>query len=96
MATIPQEFRNPVIDLLEWHLNEFPENPDTVDFSYKRLKHLCEELCGHRYEVNNDTLYFLKEAVYDARQYIEDCGIDSEQLSKIDEWVNTKWKNRKP
>lgn len=95
MATIPQEFRNPVLDLLEWHLNEFPENPDTVDFSYKRLKRLYEDLCGHRYELNNDTLYYLKEAVYDARQYIEECGMDSEQLSKINEWVNSQKKNGK-
>lgn len=96
MATIPQEFRNPLIDLLEWHLNEFPENPDALDFSYKRLKRLYEDLCGHRYELNNDTLCFLKDAVYDAMKYIDECRIDSEQLSRIAEWVNTQWKNRKP
>ena len=96
MVTIPHDFRNPLIDLLEWHLNKLPENPDTVDFTYKRLKRLYEDLCGHRYELNNDTLYYLKEAVYDTREYIEECGIDSEQLARIAEWVNTQWKKRKP
>lgn len=95
MVTIPQDFRNPLIDLLEWHLNKFPENPDTVDFTYKRLKRLYEDLCSHRYELNNDTLYFLKDAVYDAWQCIEECGINSEQLSIIDEWVNSQRKNGK-
>lgn len=96
MVSIPQEFRDYLIELLEWHLNKFPKSQTQIDFSHIRLNHLHENLCGRRYELNNDTLYYLREAVYDAKQYIEECGIDSVQLSKIDEWVNIQWKNRKP
>lgn len=96
MVSIPPEFRNPLIELLEWHLNEFPENQDTVDFSFKRLKRLYEDLCGRRYELDHDSLYYLKEAIYDARENIDKFAVTLGQFTEIANWVDEQRKNRKP
>ena len=96
MVTIPCEHIQPIINLLEWHQSIYPCNPTPPDFSFVRLKRLLEDMYAKHYELCDETLFYLKEAVYDAQEYTDKCGIDSEQFSQLNEWVNNQWKNRKP
>lgn len=88
MKKIPEEYVEPIKGLLEWNLEEFPRTPLPQGESAMRLERLLDNLCKQNFEMDNNTVYFLRQAVEEAINDIERCGVEEKLLWEIREWIN--------
>lgn len=96
MSTVPKEFLQSLIKVLEWYQEAYCD-PQTRTETSIYLERLIDTLCieKDKTELTERYIILIKEAVESAMNYKEECGMPITDIEALRDWVWPLYKERK-
>lgn len=99
MLNVPSAYVKPLVQIVDWNIATYCDPENRLDDFRSRLKRAQSALektnNGCDAQIDDVCIYYIKEAIDNARLNVQECGVSGETVYKLRDWIMPIYANRK-